>query len=57
MVCKSKKPSKHGKVQNNQFFLWRKTLVFLPKRPKNRPFLLSVRFLKLAQAGLGVDGV
>jgi len=30
--------------------------IFLPKRPKKSSFLLSVRFWRAAQAGLGVDG-
>jgi hypothetical protein len=30
--------------------------VFLPKRPKKGPFLLSVRFFGVAKAVLGLDG-
>ncbi len=38
------------------FFSWPKTPVFLPKRPKNGLFLLSVRFLEGVGGPLGIDG-
>jgi hypothetical protein len=56
MACKAGNPPKTGKTQNKMILIRRGPPVFLPKRPKKGPFLLSVRFLGVSQAILGLDG-
>jgi hypothetical protein len=56
MACRARKPQKTEKTQNKMLFLRRGPPVFLPKRPKKGPFLLSVRFLEGVHAPYGLDG-
>jgi hypothetical protein len=48
-----KEPQKTGKIQNKMVFIRRGPPVFLPKRPKKGPFLLSVRILGGVPGRLG----
>jgi hypothetical protein len=45
----TQKPPKHVKARNKMLFSWRERAILLPKRRKNGPFLLSVRFLRRGQ--------
>jgi hypothetical protein len=56
MTCKCTKPLKREKWQNKVLFLWRQPLDFLPKRPKNGSFLLSVRFFGRSHLVFDLDG-